>query len=187
LNGQNHHRIGSLLPIVGSKPRFAQLYIHDTANEITNRLSALNKHESQCELDLDVVQILLKMLDENNALVKTFCMAIKESDMHSIHLWLISSRSTDGREQNMSTCSKVAAIIVGDISEENVHCDIVIESKIGLLQRINEVYPKFMAMQYPLLFPYSEGGFRNRILKRGLGGSAPLTEDFVTIQEYYAY
>ena len=101
----------------------------------------MNKHESQCEIDLDVVQILLKMLDENNALVKTFCMAIKESDMHSIRLRLISSQSTDGREQNMSTCSKVAAIIVGDVSEENVHCDIVIESKIGFLQRINEVYP----------------------------------------------
>uniref|UniRef100_A0A2N9EYQ4 ATP-dependent DNA helicase n=1 Tax=Fagus sylvatica TaxID=28930 RepID=A0A2N9EYQ4_FAGSY len=190
LNGQNHHRIGSLLPVVGDKPRFAQLYIHDTANEIANRLSALNKEESHCDLDPAVVQILLKMLDENNALVKTFRMArdrFKESDMHSVRLQLISSRSTDGREQNMPTCSEVAAIIVGDISEENMHRDIIIENRSGLLQRINEVHPKFMAMQYPLLFPYGEDGFRNGILKRGLGGNAPLTEDFVTMQEYYAY
>uniref|UniRef100_A0A2N9FAR6 Helitron helicase-like domain-containing protein n=1 Tax=Fagus sylvatica TaxID=28930 RepID=A0A2N9FAR6_FAGSY len=142
LNGQNHHRIGSLLPVVGDKPRFAQLYIHDTANEIANRLSALNKHESHCDLDPAVVQILLKMLDENNALVKTFRMArdrFKESDMHSVRLQLISSRSTDGREQNMPTCSEVAAIIVGDVSEENMHRDIIIENRSGLLQRINEL------------------------------------------------
>lgn len=37
LSGQNHHRIGSLLPEPGSTPKFAQLYIYDTQNEIQNR------------------------------------------------------------------------------------------------------------------------------------------------------
>jgi len=37
-NGQNYHRIGSLLPENGSSPKFAQLYIHDTENETTNRI-----------------------------------------------------------------------------------------------------------------------------------------------------
>ena len=37
LNGQNYHRIGSLLPEHGSKPKFAQLYIYDTENEMSNR------------------------------------------------------------------------------------------------------------------------------------------------------
>ncbi|KAL0007474.1 hypothetical protein SO802_008976 [Lithocarpus litseifolius] len=64
LNGQNHHRIGSLLP------------------------------ESQYGLDIAIVQILLTMLDENN-----------------VSLQLIGLRSSDGREQNMPTCSEVAAII----------------------------------------------------------------------------
>ena len=36
LNGQNYHRIGSLLPEHGSKPKFAQLYIYDTENEMSN-------------------------------------------------------------------------------------------------------------------------------------------------------
>ncbi|XP_050256589.1 uncharacterized protein LOC126702031 [Quercus robur] len=44
-----------------------------------------------------------------------------------------------------------------------------------------------MALQYPLLFPYGEDGFRNEILKKGLGGVVPLTEEYVTMQEYYAY
>ena len=39
LHGQNYHRIGSLLPNSGSSPKFAQLYIYDTQNEVSNRLS----------------------------------------------------------------------------------------------------------------------------------------------------
>jgi hypothetical protein len=39
ISGQNYHRIGSLVPTDGSRPKFAQLYIYDTQNEISNRLS----------------------------------------------------------------------------------------------------------------------------------------------------
>lgn len=41
LNGQNHHLIGSLLPTSGSSPKFAQLYIYDTDNEVANKISAI--------------------------------------------------------------------------------------------------------------------------------------------------
>lgn len=37
LGGQNYHRIGSLLPEPGTTPKFAQLYIYDTQNEVENR------------------------------------------------------------------------------------------------------------------------------------------------------
>ncbi|XP_057430406.1 uncharacterized protein LOC130723394 isoform X2 [Lotus japonicus] len=38
ISGQNYHRIGSLLPSEGDSPKFAQLYIYDTRNEIHNRM-----------------------------------------------------------------------------------------------------------------------------------------------------
>lgn len=38
LSGQNYHRIGSLLPPEGKTPKFAQLYIYDTHNELQNRM-----------------------------------------------------------------------------------------------------------------------------------------------------
>ena len=41
LYGQNYHRIGSLLPEEGSTPKFTQLYIFDTENEISNRVGAI--------------------------------------------------------------------------------------------------------------------------------------------------
>lgn len=41
LNGENYHRMGSLLPLPGGPPKFAQLYIYDTDNEVSNRLSVV--------------------------------------------------------------------------------------------------------------------------------------------------
>ena len=40
LSGQNYHYLGSLLPNEGCKPVYSQLYIHDTENEVSNRISA---------------------------------------------------------------------------------------------------------------------------------------------------
>ena len=54
LNGQNYHRIGSLLPERGSKPKFAQLYIYDTENELSNRL----KHFRLVEMSNIYAQVI---------------------------------------------------------------------------------------------------------------------------------
>lgn len=40
MHGQNYHAIGSLLPECGEIPRFSQLYIYDTDNEVENRILA---------------------------------------------------------------------------------------------------------------------------------------------------
>ena len=39
ISGQNYHRLGSLLPLHGQKPKFAQLYLYDTKNEVQNRMA----------------------------------------------------------------------------------------------------------------------------------------------------
>lgn len=41
MNDENYHHIGSLLPLPGLQPKFAQLYIYDTDNEISNRISVV--------------------------------------------------------------------------------------------------------------------------------------------------
>ena len=41
LGGWNYHSIGSLIPPVNEKPKFAQLYIYDTENEIQNRINVV--------------------------------------------------------------------------------------------------------------------------------------------------
>jgi len=41
IQGQPCHRIGSLLLMPGKKPKFAQLYIFYTENEVQNRINAM--------------------------------------------------------------------------------------------------------------------------------------------------
>ncbi|KAL6580676.1 hypothetical protein OROMI_006599 [Orobanche minor] len=42
IQGQNYHLMGSLLPSDGEPPKFAQLYIYDTENEVANRINAVS-------------------------------------------------------------------------------------------------------------------------------------------------
>ncbi|KAL4598101.1 hypothetical protein ACB092_11G035000 [Castanea dentata] len=176
LNGQNHHRIGTLLPNDGQDPQFAQLYFYDTENEVENRMNIFSNGEIDSDLDPSIVDALVQMLDETNTLVKIFRMSrdrFFDTDVHRLRLRLIGSRTTDGREDNLPTCSEIAAIIVGDIGAENAHRDIIVELKEGGLQRINVLHPSYMALQYPLLFPYGEDGFRLGILYIMRGDTTP--------------
>jgi len=41
IQGQLCHRIGSLLPMPGKEPKFAQLYMYETENEVQNRINTM--------------------------------------------------------------------------------------------------------------------------------------------------
>nr|XP_045088159.1 uncharacterized protein LOC120970143 isoform X2 [Aegilops tauschii subsp. strangulata] len=193
LNGQNYHQIGTLLPKDSGdnscRPKFAQLYIYDTENEVKNRMQASTSKEKKTQLDEGIVSRLLEMLDENNELVKSFRMArdrYQESDLENVRLRLIGKRSNDGRQYNLPTASEIAALIIGEETGENVGRDIIVENKDKQLQRISELHPSFMSMQYPLLFPYGEDGFRPEIkLEKTKGGEGK--RNHVTMMQYYAY
>ena len=79
-------------------------------------------------------------------------------NIQHLRLHLIGIRSTDGRIQNLSTCSEIAAIIVGDIGVENAYRDVIVDYKEGGLQRINDLHPSYMSLQYPFIFPYFHMG-----------------------------
>ena len=72
INGQIHHLIGSLPPININPPKFAQLYIYDTENEIQNRIATFSNNNDLNNLNETIVQKLIIMLDETNKLVQFF-------------------------------------------------------------------------------------------------------------------
>jgi hypothetical protein len=64
VNGVVHHRIGSLLPKLGLRPKFAQLYIYDTEHEESNRLGVFESDDrASNQPDLEIAQSLLEMLN----------------------------------------------------------------------------------------------------------------------------
>ncbi|KAI3737814.1 hypothetical protein L2E82_27827 [Cichorium intybus] len=194
LSGQNFHRLGSLLPQNGSKPKFSQLYIYDTENENSNRQTTFGGSKKPStsttdSYDLHIIQDLKVILDSNNELVKSFRMVrdcIHTNPNVDLKLRLIGKRTKDGRTYNLPTASEVAALIVGDIGDYE-NRDIIVETSSGYLQRISELHPSYLALQYPLLFPYSDDGYRVDIPHRGVTSSTISKRPNCTMREFFAY
>ncbi|KAL7145491.1 hypothetical protein ABFS83_07G088000 [Erythranthe nasuta] len=142
LHGQNYHLLGSLLPEEGTRPKFAQLYIFDTENEIQNRIDAVR---------------------------------------------LVKSRNTDGMTYNLPYASEIAGLIVGDFDTQEGVRDIVVETRSNKLQRISELHPLYLPLQYPLLFPYGEDGYRDDISLRESSFADNRKRRKVSMREFFAY
>ena len=60
----------------------------------------------------------------------------------------------------MPHTEELAILVVGELNLEKYKRDIIVTSKFKGLQRISILYPAYMPLQYPLLFPYEERGFQ---------------------------
>ncbi|CAI8587142.1 unnamed protein product [Vicia faba] len=129
------------------------------------------------------------MLDEFNTHAKSFRMAadrLKDTLVPDLKLKLIADRSKYGRTYNQPTVSEVAALIVGDVDIGSKR-DIIIEKQIGKLKRISEFHPSYLALQYPLLFPFGEDGCRLGVLHRDISVIKKGKQNKVTIREWLAF
>ncbi|XP_074381036.1 uncharacterized protein LOC141721793 [Apium graveolens] len=137
LNGQNHHVFGSLITNDNETPKFCQLYIYDTINEVDNRLRWVSVHDRE-SVDKEVVRGLITMLDETNQLVGEFRPQrdLYESDeIVELQITLKVIRSESGRECHISSTDEVTGIMVGDTEETCGDRDIVVNEK-GLTPRL---------------------------------------------------
>ena len=189
INGQNYHLIGSLLPAQGEQPKFAQLYFFDTHNEVHNRMSAFIDKQKEHDIDETTVVNLIAMLNQSSAITKAFRMVRDWCASYAtpnLRLRLISNR-TSARQYNTPTVSEVAALITNDFGHGEPTRDIIVSCKDTGKQRISELHPSYMALQYPLLFPYGEDGFHDSIPYHDNTGTRKTIREFVTMKEYYAY
>ncbi|GKB44480.1 hypothetical protein Tco_0889422 [Tanacetum coccineum] len=131
INGQNYHRMGSLLPKEGVQVKFAQLYFFYTQNEVRNRTGAFIDKDTAEPEDEQIVRSLIQMWDEYSSIAKAFRMARDWCNTHNtidFHLRLHSDRKLT-RQYNVQTVSEVAAIIINDFGDDLPTRDIVINSK----------------------------------------------------------
>lgn len=130
------------------------------------------------------------MLDEHNSLAKAFRMArdrFSTEQTGNIRLKLIGRRGKDGRTYNLPSASEVAALIVGDIDSSHEDRDVIVETQNGNLKRINELHPSYLGLQYPLLFPYGEDGYRTDIPHRSTTDGVKSKRSKLTMREFFAY
>ncbi|GJT52493.1 RNA-directed DNA polymerase, eukaryota [Tanacetum coccineum] len=189
VNGQSYHRIGSLLPKEGTQPRYAQLWFFDTENEVSNRMRAFIDTDNRDGVDAATVHTLTQMLDQYSSVAKSFRMARNWCHSHAsvnVELHLLSDR-TNARQYNKPTVVEVAALITNDFGDGIPSRDIIVNKLHSGPKRISELHPAYMALQYPLLFPYGEDGFHEKIPYYTNNRRRKTNRGFVTMKEYYSY
>ncbi|KAM0824662.1 hypothetical protein ACQ4PT_070045 [Festuca glaucescens] len=192
ISGQVHHRIGSLLPAKGASPKFVELYIHETQNEVNNRIKAVmpEADPTEVDIDVDIVGGLQSMLDVCSPLVKKFRDArdrLKDEGDTRIAIRIVGAEKGDPVQFNLPAVSELAALIVGDFSAENYRRDIIVDSKLKGLHHVPSLHPAFMSLQYPLLFPHGDRGFQLGIPHRDIQPGCTEGRTTVSMQEYYCF
>ncbi|XP_035840209.1 uncharacterized protein LOC110909633 [Helianthus annuus] len=190
INGQNYHRIGAMLPVEGEQPRYAQLYFYDTQNEVKNRIAALfGQTDCHNTCDEAIVASLIRMLDNHSSLANAFRMArdwCTQNESNDCQLRLL-GQVINNPQYNRPNVSEVAVLITNDFGENTEPRDVIVSTKNGVLQRISELHQLYMPLQYPLLFPYGETGFHERIRYHDNTGRRATKRQCVTMREYYCY
>ena len=82
--------------------------------------------------------------------------------------------------------SEVVVVIVGDASQP-INRDIILKEQNGRLQRINELHPSYLGLQYPLMFPYGEDEHSNDIKHRDTGDSHQRKRNRLIIKEFLCF
>ncbi|XP_072077870.1 uncharacterized protein [Arachis hypogaea] len=158
---------------------------------VENRIKAVRQSDDITDVERVIVAQLKTMLDIHNPLARTFRYArdrFKDFNPPHIRIKLIRRRDSDGRRYNLPTVSEVAVIILGDIDESSLERDIIVESHSSQLKRIDVLHPQYLALQYPLLFPYAEDGYRVGIetsFHYNIDGSKK--RKTISMREFFAY
>jgi hypothetical protein len=130
-------------------------------------------------------------MDEHNKLVKSFRMVrdyIQIDQTVQVSLRLFRNRERDPRVYNMPELDEVVALIVGDIGDEENGRDIIFRERDGYLQRLHETHAKYIPLQYPLLFPFGEDQYQEKIpLNRLTNSTSKKKRKRVSLRSFIAF
>jgi hypothetical protein len=176
IHGMFYHRIGSLIPN-GGQPKFAQIYIYDTANELSNRHANINS------VNITTLLRLQNMINEVNPYAREFKAVSKRITQDISMIIRADVPGIDRRRYNRPVDTDVAVIMPGDGYQFESTRDIIISKTDETLHRISELHSAYDPLQYVLLFPFGELGWSPNIPYTGNINS----RQHVTQMEYYSY
>ncbi|KAJ0504812.1 putative helitron helicase-like domain-containing protein [Helianthus annuus] len=188
--GQVSHWLGSLCPPPGDKPRFLQMYIFDSENEVENRLRFFTNNGSG-QLNPEIVSALSLMLSDVNGYVKLFKSAREICLQSSVPNFVIKlfSRVADRRYDAPAPHMLGAIIREGNMGAADY--DIIVKSRENTPQRVSKLHSSYMPLQYPILFPTGEKGWSPELHMLDVtttdDDALPVEERNLTPIMYYSY
>ncbi|GKC22573.1 hypothetical protein Tco_1024723 [Tanacetum coccineum] len=191
IQGENNHVIGDLVPKKGETPKASVISETPLVHRI-NVVSSRDNASSSSTKDIDrqLTKDIKSMLDINNPLVQRYRYVGGKlaSGDQNVKIRLLGRRPHDGRQYNLPTANEVAALIVGDFDSMPDERDIIVHENSGNLKTISELHVSYLPLQYPLLFPYAEDGYRTDIYHKGITDDTPENKKkYVTMREWFAY
>ncbi|KAL3635911.1 hypothetical protein CASFOL_020458 [Castilleja foliolosa] len=183
VSGQVSHWIGSLCPSDDEVPRFLQLYIYDTENEVPNRMRFFGSSDHR-PLSAAIVTLLIDTLNSCNEYVRLFKTAAELCDTaaecnFSVRLY----NNVGDRRYEPPASGTLGGIVCGDDSRASNY-DIVVRRKDGSPHRVNKLHPSYIPLQYPLLFPFGEPGWSPDMR---LHSVSDVKKRNLTINMYYSF
>ncbi|CAN1187177.1 ATP-dependent DNA helicase PIF1 [Linum perenne] len=188
LCGENYHLMGSLLPLPGQPPKYAQLYVFDPSEEVDHRLANFSGPNRQ--LLPTIMNGLQLMLDETNVLVQSFRRihdSLSNPENSNLRLRIVGSRVVGARQYELPTGLELAGLIPDDFQPNREERDIIVNSRQAGLLRITNLNPKYDALHFPLLFPHGEDGFHLGIACDTRHVPNTRKREHVTRREYYCF
>ncbi|XP_015891122.1 uncharacterized protein LOC132804493 [Ziziphus jujuba] len=88
---------------------------------------------------------------------------------------------------NLPTLSEVVALVVGDFETTPADRDIIGETQTRELKRINKLNASYLGLQYPLLFPYGQDGYREDVPLKQLDTKSFARRKRLSMKEIFAY
>lgn len=160
-----------MLPIANETPKFTQLYVIDTANELENRMvhtPNLKRH---------VLKNLQDVLHQTNAFVKLYKNAFQAAlNAPELSIKIKAQSGKDRPQFSLPTSNEIAVLLPGDIQEDR---DIIVKKQSGGLQRISLSHSCYDPLHYVLLFPNGDFGWELNMKKKD--------NTSLTCREFYCY
>ncbi|GJV34368.1 DNA helicase [Tanacetum coccineum] len=163
ISGQIYHWIRSLCLEDGDHPRFLQMYIYDTDNEVNNRMRHFGGLDAP-GLNPEIVEGLIHVLDEHNGLLYNL---------------------GGVREYELPTSDVLGEIVFEDGPRSRTNFDVMIEFGGGPPKRISKLHQSYMSLQFPLLFVFGQPGFYPELILKPRNGRGDGRK--VTMNAYYKY
>ncbi|GKD89703.1 hypothetical protein Tco_1365210, partial [Tanacetum coccineum] len=185
ISGQIYHWIGSLCPEDGDHPRFLQMYIYDTDNEVNNRMRHFGGLDAP-GLNPEIVEGLIHVFGEHNGLVRLFRTARDRCNAGEIPGFKIRLYNLGGvRGYELPTSDVLGAIVFEDGPRSRTDFDVIIEFRGGPPKRISKLHQSYMSLQFPLLFVFGQPGFYPELILKPRNGRGDGIK--VTMNAYYKY
>lgn len=159
IQGQLHHKIGSLLPGDNELAKFGQIYFMDSQDQGQRRADIF-------DLCPQIFRKLKEILNYcQNPYIGIFKQARDVTDIPSLSIRIFAN-DPDPRRYNAPSTSEVAALIFEDENCDDSR-DIILTKQNGQLKRIKSTHVAYDALSYPILFPFGQPGWSPALTRQG--------------------